>query len=608
MRIAAKLFIGKEERGLHYTDLDYERMVRATGRPATETLGGFVSVCFTPRGDEDFFLKWMAADRMKHPEIPYPRNLYTLKNVNIVFYKDDSHEEVLFEYKLNDCTCILYKEYFSYIYGMEAYVVFSAAIQHYKGAYPLIKPWRENFTPHSYEAPQPKKVRNPRILNGYWSKNKDSKQLIKKAKLGDTVYFHIETQDIDNGEQLHCKLYDLDVFIFDYFDPDDSKFNQREVDRKLQVQNNKAVISLQLQETWEENLKKDTAYDIELYWRVSYKQQTKHLPINKSTYLEVEFSDRTLYFKPPIAGHNLPELIAPDGSPILITVLTEEIQEKVKDKITSKVKSSLKSGASKLTKAVNSKIHTAVTNVALIKLEKGFLVDNTGKIHTKRRTLYEKKERIFGTETIVKRGKNFTSSKNSTKYINQAQYFATNGKQVEILNALRINPIMSVDAAEETLGHLFGLVNFSMMSLEEITASPLNFPDFLLKGLLAESALISVGLWVEFLNHLALKQHTELEAMVDTILEEKLATAKTNGLEAVRTFLQTYDTDYNLMTISNQTLAKLLAGRFKTFEELLDFEDILKNRNSSNNQVLYRNIENNVREELYIIETIFINE
>ncbi|MFL0083374.1 hypothetical protein V2665_10380 [Tenacibaculum maritimum] len=87
-----------------------------------------------------------------------------------------------------------------------------------------------------------------------------------------------------------------------------------------------------------------------------------------------------------------------------------------------------------------------------------------------------------------------------------------------------------------------------------------------------------------------------------------MAIAKTNGLEAVRTFLQTYDTDYNLMAISNQTLAKLLAGRFKTFEELLDFEDILKNRNSSNNQVLYRNIENNVREELYIIETIFINE
>ncbi|MDB0613369.1 hypothetical protein PL371_16165 [Tenacibaculum maritimum] len=173
---------------------------------------------------------------------------------------------------------------------------------------------------------------------------------------------------------------------------------------------------------------------------------------------------------------------------------------------------------------------------------------------------------------------------------------------------MRINPIMNVDAAEETLGHLFGLVNFSMMSLEEITASPLNFPDFLLKGLLAESALISVGLWVEFLNHLALKQHTELEAMVDTILEEKLATAKTNGLEAVRAFLQTYDTDYNLMAISNQTLAKLLAGKFKTFEELLDFERNLASIQQKKIQILYQTIENNIREELYIIETIFINE
>ncbi|MFL0094083.1 hypothetical protein [Tenacibaculum maritimum] len=87
-----------------------------------------------------------------------------------------------------------------------------------------------------------------------------------------------------------------------------------------------------------------------------------------------------------------------------------------------------------------------------------------------------------------------------------------------------------------------------------------------------------------------------------------MAIAKTNGLEAVRAFLQTYDTDYNLMAISNQTLAKLLAGKFKTFEELLDFERNLASIQQKKIQILYQTIENNIREELYIIETIFINE
>ncbi|CAA0238466.1 hypothetical protein ACE1MK_07425 [Tenacibaculum maritimum] len=49
-----------------------------------------------------------------------------------------------------------------------------------------------------------------------------------------------------------------------------------------------------------------------------------------------------------------------------------------------------------------------------------------------------------------------------------------------------------------------------------------------------------------------------------------MAIAKTNGLEAVRAFLQTYDTDYNLIAISNKTLAKLLAGKLSSLEKLKD--------------------------------------
>ncbi|MFL0103216.1 hypothetical protein [Tenacibaculum maritimum] len=79
-------------------------------------------------------------------------------------------------------------------------------------------------------------------------------------------------------------------------------------------------------------------------------------------------------------------------------------------------------------------------------------------------------------------------------------------------------------------------------------------------------------------------------------------------MEAVRAFLQTYDTDYNLMTISNQTLAKLLAGKFKTFEELNKF-NIQKDLSETSSLILYLEILNQNRSEyIYIIETIFINE
>ncbi|MCD9611694.1 hypothetical protein [Tenacibaculum maritimum] len=77
-------------------------------------------------------------------------------------------------------------------------------------------------------------------------------------------------------------------------------------------------------------------------------------------------------------------------------------------------------------------------------------------------------------------------------------------------------------------------------------------------------------------------------------------------MEAVRTFLQTYDTNYNLMAISNQTLAKLLAGKFKTFEELEDHQE--KHIHSKKSYFLFKEIKKKHKlNDNYIIETIFIN-
>ncbi|WP_371394083.1 hypothetical protein ACCC68_02990 [Tenacibaculum maritimum] len=77
-------------------------------------------------------------------------------------------------------------------------------------------------------------------------------------------------------------------------------------------------------------------------------------------------------------------------------------------------------------------------------------------------------------------------------------------------------------------------------------------------------------------------------------------------MEAVSAFLQAYDTDYNLIAISNQTLAKLLVGKCKTFEELANYNF---NPKKPIIRVLYKKVRNENRDQfIYIIETIFTNE
>ncbi|CAA0250703.1 hypothetical protein TMP227_720006 [Tenacibaculum maritimum] len=79
-------------------------------------------------------------------------------------------------------------------------------------------------------------------------------------------------------------------------------------------------------------------------------------------------------------------------------------------------------------------------------------------------------------------------------------------------------------------------------------------------------------------------------------------------MKAVRTFLQTYDTDYILEPISNKTLAKLLAGKLSSLEKLKDLnKKTMKVYDKNNKELLIKIIKDNITGEKYIIESIFIN-
>ncbi|WP_394421633.1 hypothetical protein [Tenacibaculum mesophilum] len=125
----------------------------------------------------------------------------------------------------------------------------------------------------------------------------------------------------------------------------------------------------------------------------------------------------------------------------------------------------------------------------------------------------------------------------------------------------------------------------------------------MLKRFLPKTPIVGISLWLEFLGYVALVEHEKQEAMVDQIMQEKLERAKTKGLDALRTFLHVYETDYNLIPISSKTLSALLLGEFKTFDELLDYD--ANTRGAKKIELLIKEVKKDyLKENPRVIESI----
>ncbi|CAA0155159.1 hypothetical protein TMP227_110005 [Tenacibaculum maritimum] len=446
----------------------------------------------------------------------------------------------------------------------------------------------EGITLGEYIAPIDK---NSKILDGWWTKEREGVQNLKKAKLGDTVFFHIETKNIKDGEEIDCKLYDLDKFIWDYLNPDDDKFNKEEVHKKATVKNNKATIKLLLDLGWEKNLKDDTAYDIELYWKVKYKDISKDLPKRQNLYLEVGFSDQTLFFNFPHPSYNFPEMFANDGSPL---VIVDFAKDKITGEIKGKLEGKVKNGAIKSVDKLNTFIATKTENIAIAKLEKGFLVDSKGKIHTKKTKLYDKNLFLDGKMKSVKIRKNFGNKHITTKNINQLQYFAKNGKKVEFLNTLKISKSMA-GLVFENYQNVLDLNSLMSNGLDH--SKPLSIP--ILKT--------NIAIPFELLSQISFQIHKEGEAFIKEVIKQELEEAKLKGIEAVEMFQKINKKEgYHLIEITPETLNKLINGEFKTIKELGDFNDFSAGLKEI--KLLYKEVLNPNRDEyIYFIETIFLN-
>lgn len=248
------------------------------------------------------------------------------------------------------------------------------------------------------------------FLEGYWTKDKEGKEKFEKkngvpqTKLGETAYFHVELQGLADGQEIQLRLGEYDYSLwFDEFDPDDYKFPEAEVVKKAIVKDNKATVELVLQESWQGLIKDDhnewfqSNESIELYWEVSYNNKYKtQLPKDTDNYLRVAQSDRTLYFKTPTPNHNLPEFISYDGNPMFVMEFGKGF---VKNKAISEGLNKLGKGAEK-----------QIKKIAFAKMEKGYMVDNHGKVYTGKRRIHEYKKMYDNSGELfqdIKRGKDF---------------------------------------------------------------------------------------------------------------------------------------------------------------------------------------------------------
>lgn len=402
-----------------------------------------------------------------------------------------------------------------------------------------------------------------RDIVGWWSSQKsyDPQYKITEARLEDTVYFVIKTSGVPNDTKIELQLYNLEeLFFLDYLYPDKYKFNGKEKTINTYIHNNYAIIELQLPMTWTKDIKDDQG-KVELYWKVKcngiYK---KYLPQCKSEYLSVRYSDRNLYIKPSRINPDFPEFYDSDGSLLVVAKIFEvgwkevDSSDNNNDKCVDVVLSEISKTVDKelLEPIIENKIH----NLALVKLSSGYMVDNSGHIYTNitykgtQRQVYFKE--IYTTDgKLVEsfQGKNFSlPSGTTTVGIDQYRFFSQHSMKAKTLGLLKqVGGIWDI----------FSFIDILKMGVDDEKGSlPITIPGADLIGMLAQ---------VKF---------QEFDEIYEQYQNDELNKTKIKGLNAVNKWIsKNKDDKFLTLDISSKTAVYSLLGKFRTYHELISFDE-----------------------------------
>jgi len=201
----AKLFILGQEIELLWTDMNYHREIRMNGKPATEIMGGLITVCFATNQNTDQILRWMT----KENEDNTWNEADKMEEGKVCFYENGFDYPPTKTYEFNDAHLIYFKESF-YAEGeepMQTTITISPAIQNY--GIEFVKRWNVSWMPPSEKIPyQPKENFAPKVID-YYITNTDGNR-IEEGEIGNIIFLNIKTKNLI-GELLSINLEDKNV-------------------------------------------------------------------------------------------------------------------------------------------------------------------------------------------------------------------------------------------------------------------------------------------------------------------------------------------------------------------------------------------------------------
>ncbi len=392
-----------------------------------------------------------------------------------------------------------------------------------------------------------------REITGWWSSKKsyDIKYKITEAKLEDTVYFVIKTSGVRSGTEIDLQLYNLEeLFFLDYLCPDTYRFNGKIETAETHIQNDYAIIELQLPRTWTKDVEEDGGV-LELYWKVtSSNMNDTCLPKSKKDFLNVKVSDRDLFIKPSYINLGMPEVYTKNGEQLFFIKF---IEDEIKDEITEETVEALGFYKNK---------------IALAKLAKGYMVSNEGKIYESlsdgsHREVYDcSYYTTDGKIVYVKQGKNWTTRTGdgkilSTKGINQYEHFANNGARVTILNLF-----------SKGIGYWDIFSSVTNMNASDIS-KPLSVS---LPGVTGSCGM-AISLLVELGGLIAEDMYYKGEKLYGEYVHVELCKAKSKDLYEVQRVVQkannskTSNLRFEFIKVSFNLADKLIKGKYKKFRD-----------------------------------------
>lgn len=455
------------------------------------------------------------------------------------------------------------------------------------------------------EEKEERKFLNP-VINGYWTDANN--QSIKRARVEDTVKFHIETENIKDPEgkkiKVQLKEYDTPVPIIIMgipileLRPFDDEINIVTVDKNLVEKvvnevvldkNGKAEISITLTRNLNKLIADNELGKLEFYFKCDYENSSFMLPKTKRDYLSVVLSEKEIYVKPTTDGDSFPEFLSTTGE-IFKFYVSETEPGKISNIRTTKfsVNKTLKY-AHEINELIK-EVHIDRVNL------------KTGEGNNVKKYIEIAQDSFFSNATIK------PQDGYPEPYFSNLSYEARK---------------ITVSGIKKPLDYIKDLKNLT----HEFLRKSLNFIDYvdIVKIFMNENKDISsiLSLFGGMYSPLAFASKFivdyQLKQINETISEwEKVgfANAKYKGLDAVKEFMKLPiakgDYGYELLSITEELYLKLMKGEIDKYNSLISENEKIKNSMSSANYdkattyhiILKSVLDDERKDKIYLIETV----